>query len=273
MKKEKYKMNEIKLGDTKELIKQYPDEYFDCVVSDVPYLINTGGIRKSNSEKYSKTDPSGIFNRISNRDLKRKWIKTNDDDNLTLIESGKLFAHADIEFNEWLPDVYRVLKPNTHCYLMINSRNLKNLQIEAEKVGFKFQNLLVWIKNNATPNKFYMQQTEFILMLRKGGERYINYMGTSNVFSYSNIIGNKYHPTEKPVQLMEDLIANSTKEGDIVLDPFMGSGTTCLAAKELNRRYVGFEIEQKYYDIAKQRLEKVFVPRENNEQIKLDLNT
>lgn len=267
-------MNEIKLGDTRELIKEYPDEYFHCIVSDVPYKICTGGIRKSieSAEKFAKTDPSGIFNRIAVSDLKVKWLKNRnfDADNATLIESGKLFTHADIEFHEWLPEIYRVLKNDSHCYFMVNGRNLKDLWIEVEKVGFKFQNLLVWVKNNATPCAYYMLQTEFILMLRKGNAKYINNMGTTNVFTYPNIIGNKYHPTEKPVELMKDLILNSTNEGDIVLDPFMGSGTTCIAAKECNREYVGFEIDEKYFNIAKERLDNNFVSREKNtEQRKL----
>lgn len=265
-------MSELRLGDMREIIKEYPDEYFDCVVSDVPYKICTGGIRKSieSIEKFAKTDPSRIFNRISNKDLKVKWLKNRnfDVDNAILIEGGKLFTHADIEFSEWLPEIYRVLKQDSHCYFMVNGRNLKDLQAEAEKVGFKFQNLLVWVKNNATPNRWYMQKCEFILMLRKGRERYINNLGMSNVFTYSNITGKKYHPTEKSVDLMKDLILNSTNEGDIVLDPFMGSGSTCLAAKELNRKYVGIEIDEKYYNIAKKRIESIFVSRGKNSEQK-----
>ena len=107
-------------------------------------------------------------------------------------------------------------------------------------------------------------------MLRKGHERYINDMGTKNVFTYANILGNKHHPTEKPVELMRDLIINSTNEGDKVLDPFMGSGSTCLACKQTNREYYGIEIDEKYYDIAKKRLENDFVSREKkSEQITL----
>lgn len=256
-------MSEIKCGDMLEIIKEYPDEYFNLVCSDVPYRICTGGSRLDTVSNMT----GGILRKVAKNDpLKSKWVKQeeNNIDNETLIKSGKLFLNNDINFSEWLPEVYRVLKSGSHCYLMVNSRNLKDLQIEAEKVGFKFQNLLVWVKNNATPNKWYMQQAEFILMLRKGREKYINFMGTSNIFSYPNIIGNKYHPTEKPVELMEDLIVNSTNEGDIVLDPFMGSGTTCVAAKRINRKYVGIEIEQKYFDIAEQRL--------NQEDYKLNRN-
>ena len=260
-------MSELRLGDTREIIKEYSDEFFDCVVSDIPYHIATGGCRIESVGNMT----GGILRKIAVNDrLKQKWVKQQDDeDNQTLVNTGKLFANNDIEFKDWLPEVYRVLKEDSHCYLMINSRNLKKLQVEAEKVGFKFQNLLVWIKNNVTPNKWYQQKFECILMLRKGRERYINDVGTSNVFIYTNIMGNKLHPTEKPVELMRDFIKNSTNEGDKVLDPFMGSGSTCLAAKELNREYYGFEIDEKYYDIAKKRIENVFVSREKGEQISL----
>ena len=260
-------MSELRLGDTREIIKEYSDEFFDCVVSDIPYHIATGGCRIESVGNMT----GGILRKIAVNDrLKQKWVKQQDDeDNQTLVNTGKLFANNDIEFKDWLPEVYRVLKEDSHCYLMINSRNLKKLQVEAEKVGFKFQNLLVWIKNNVTPNKWYQQKFECILMLRKGRERYINDKGTSNVFIYPNIMGNKLHPTEKPVELMRDFIKNSTNEGDKVLDPFMGSGSTCLAAKELNREYYGFEIDEKYYDIAKKRIENVFVSREKGEQISL----
>lgn len=260
-------MSELRLGDTREIIKEYPDEFFDCVASDIPYEISTGGC----AIKERANECGGILNRRLYTDdrLKNKWLKQDDiNDNATLIRKGKFFENIP-KFSEWLPDIYRVLKPQTHCYLMINSRNLKELQIEAEKVGFKFCNLLVWVKNNQTPHKFYMSRTEFILMLRKGRARYINNLGESNVFIYPNIMGNKLHPTEKPVELMRDFIKNSTNEGDKVLDPFMGSGSTCLAAKELNREYYGFEIDEKYYDIAKKRIENVFVSREKGEQISL----
>ena len=152
---------------------------------------------------------------------------------------------------------------------MINGRNLKELQIEAEKVGFKFCNLLVWVKNNQTPHKFYMSRTEFILMLRKGKERYINDLGCSNVFIYPNRSGDKFHPTEKPIELMRDFIINSTNEGDKVLDPFMGAGSTCIACKQTGREYYGIEIDEKYYDIAKKRIDGEFVQRKKTEQISL----
>ena len=244
-------------GDCRTLLHYYPDNYFDCVVSDVPYTIKTGGARVSEEsiEKFGKTDPSGIFNRIVCNDrLKSKWLKQGDADSALLVAEGKLFEHCEIKFSEWLPEVYRVLKDGTHAYFMVNSCNLKELQLEAEKVGFKFTNLLVWVKNNKTPNKYYMQQCEFILLLRKGAARNINDMGMGNVFMISNIIGVKFHPTEKPVELMKQFILQSTNENDIVLEPFAGSGATCLAAEECNRRWVAAELEEKFCNITKKRL-------------------
>lgn len=224
-------------GDCIELLKEIPDGSVDLVVTDCPYRIVGGGcttIPKGN-------EPSGIFNRRN--DFTRQNSK-----------SGKLFDHNDIEFEQWLPDVYRVLRDDSHCYIMVNGRNLKELQIEAEKTGFKYVNLLAWKKNNVTPNKYYMQQLEFILLLRKGKAKNIHNMGTSNCLDVPNIIGKKKHPTEKPVELMRIFIENSSNEGDIILDPFMGCGSTGIACINTNRSFIGIELDEQYFDIAEQRI-------------------
>ncbi len=212
-------------------MQEIPDESIDLVVTDCPYHISQHGTSCG----------GGIFSDLQNKHA----------------NSGKLFAHNDIAFSEWLPDVYRVLKERTHCYIMVNAHNLKELQIEAEKVGFIFQNLLVWKKDNSTPNKFYMNQLEFILMLRKGAAKYVNDMGIINCLSCPNIIGKGAkgaHPTAKPVPLMELLIRQSSNAGDIVLDPFSGGGSTLIAAKRAERQYIGFEIDPEYYQLAQKRL-------------------
>lgn len=211
---------------------QLYDNTVDLVVTDCPYKVVSGGCTGLTRTR------GGIF--------------TNEIDGF---RSGKIFEHNDIEFHEWLPEVYRVLKEGTHCYIMINGRNLMALQQEAEKVGFEFQNIIVWDKGNKTPNRFFMQQVEFILMLSKRPAKSINDMGRANLISVPNPVGEKEHPTEKPVALMKILIESSSNKGDIVLDPFMGCGSTIQAARLCERNYIGIEIDKKYFDIAFTRLQ------------------
>lgn len=240
-------------GDCLELMKNIPDKSIDLVVTDCPYKLIAGGV----TIEERKDECSGIFRKRVVSDgtkVSNKWLKKNEDDIACAARSGKMFKHNDIDFSDWLPEVFRVLKDGCHCYIMINGRNLKKLQTEAENVGFKYVNLLAWKKNNMTPNRYYMQQMEFILLLRKGRARSINNMGTSNCLEIPNIIGNKRHPTEKPIELMQIFIENSCEEYDTVLDPFMGSGSTGVACINAKRKFIGIEIDEEYFQIAKNRI-------------------
>lgn len=224
--------------DCLNVLKNIEDESIDCVVTDCPYHIVSGGC--TNIPRQDET--GGILNK------RNTFTQAN-------AKTGKLFDNNEIEFKDWLPDIYRVLKQGTHCYIMINARNLKELQQEAENVGFEFQNILIWYKQNATPNRYYLNAYEMILMLKKGNARNINNMGCKNVLEIANILDGKTQPTEKPVRLNEILIANSTNKGEVVLDPFMGTGSCGVAAKKLGRDFIGIEIDEKYYNIAKDRIE------------------
>lgn len=187
------------------------------------------------------------------------------------IRQGKIFDHNHIEFCEWLPEIYRVLRPGTHCYVMINPRNLKDLWQSAENAGFIFQNILVWDKGNATPNKWYMGAVELILMLRKGAARNINNMGTRNILRVQNIMRTKKHPTEKPAALMEVLVENSTNKGEIVLDPFMGVGGVGVACKNTCRGFIGVEIDHDYFTVAQSRIENAEIPLVNESYTQISM--
>ena len=214
-------------------MKQIPNKSIDLVITDCPYHIVQGG--------------------CTNDAVKiGRYTATNN--NAEMTKRGKLFEHNDIEFSEWLPDVYRVLKDGTHCYIMINPRNIKELQQCAEDVGFVFQNILVWDKGNCTPNRYYLNSYELILMLRKGKARNINNMGTKNILRIPNITRKKLHPTEKPVGLFDVLISNSSSENEVVLDPFMGVGGAGISAKNLDRDFIGIELDENYFEIAKTRI-------------------
>lgn len=244
--------------DCMEVFKTIKDESIDLFVTDCPYKIVGGGCSKEDHK-----NPSGIFRKDNKGN--RYYTESNhvslcgilnDYDPTTYAKNGTLFKHNDIEFSTWLPEVYRILKPNTHCYVMINARNFKNLQQAAEDAGFIFQQILIWDKGNATPNKYYMNAFEMILMLRKGKAKNINNMGTTNVLRIPNV-RNKKHPTEKPVSLMRVLIENSSQEGDIVMDSFMGAGAAGVACRQLDREFIGVELDEKYYKIAEDRINQV----------------
>ena len=222
-------MKDIELwqGDCLELMKDIPDGSIDLVVTDPPYKTTSRG---------SSGGTGGILKEEINK-------------------RGKVFKHNDIEFNEWLPELYRVLKDTGHAYIMSNNKNLKNMLMEIENVGFNIYKTLIWAKNSPITNMYYMDSHEYIIFCRKGKAKRINNCGTKSVFNVDNP-RNKVHPTEKPVELMEVLVTNSSQEGELVFDPFMGSGTTGVACINTNRNFIGIELDEHYFNIAKERIEK-----------------
>lgn len=231
-------MNNVYLynGDCLEIMKNIPDKSIDLIITDPPYKTIRGG--NTNAEKYKR--PKGILG--GNR---------------------KLFKYQNIKISSWMPEIYRVLKEESHCYIFTNFLNLQEMMNEATKAGFKMHNLLVWEKNNCTPSQFYMKNCEYVLFLRKGKAKWINNIGESKtVHQFNNIIGNKLHPTEKPVDLLEYYLLNSSELKDIVLDPFMGSGSTGAACVNTKRNFIGIELDENYFNIAKERIEQA-----QNEQV------
>ena len=209
-------------------VRDIDDNSIDLVVTDPPYKLVAGGKTSGNT--------AGIF---APSEASR---------------SGKCFKENNIKFSDWSLDTYRILKDGGHCYVMVNDRNMQELLNAFTEVGFKVLNILFWDKGNVTPNKWYMKAGEFIVMFRKGAAVNINNMGDSTLLSFKNGIGHKLHPTEKPIDLMSKLILNSSKESNIVVDPFVGSGTTAIACKKYKRQYIGFELDTTYSDLAEKRL-------------------
>ena len=219
-------------GDCLIEIHKIPDESIDLICTDPPYKLTSRG-------------GSGTMSGY--------WANDK-------AKSGKVFNHNDIEIEEYLPEFYRVLKDGTHCYIMCNHLNLPHFIDVINKSEFKFIKCLIWDKQSKICGRYYMGQFEYIIMLRKGRERTINNCGTSDILSIplkrnKDNNGNNIHDSEKPVSLMELLIENSSNEGEVVLEPFLGSGTTAIACKNLNRRCIGIEIDENYYNIAKKRIE------------------
>ena len=228
----KYKTNNIYNEDCYKAIKEIPDNSIDLIITDPPYLIeNTNG---------GKTNELGKSIQNMNNQLK----------------NGFLTNSIDISIlDEWV----RVMK-KINIYIWCNHKQIPMyLDYFVNKLNCNFE-IIIWKKTNATPlfNNKYLTDKEYCLYFRKGGYcNPVNYESAKTVYELPiNILDKKLygHPTIKPLEIIKNLIMNSSVEGEIVLDCFLGSGTTAVACKETNRRYIGFEIDKEYFEIAKNRL-------------------
>lgn len=187
------------------------------------------------------TDPPYGMSFQSNR-RKTKYSKINNDSHLNWVD-------------DFIDRCYRISNDNTAHYMFSSFHNIDIFKQAIEK-KFKLKNILVWEKNNASMGDLkadFAPKVEFVLFFQKG-RRKINGKRDPNIFRF-NKTGNKLHPTEKPVDLMEYLISKFTDENQVVLDPFMGSGTTGVACKNLDRNFIGIELVEGYFNIAKDRIE------------------
>lgn len=218
-------------GDAITKLKKIASDSVDLIVTDPPYPITKKGCA-GNSGGMMRTD---------------------------LCKQGKIFEHNDVDPADYAPEFYRILKDGTHCYVMCNHINLINMLNTFTDVGFHFTKSLIWDKGNKIMGRFYMSQFEYILFFRKGRAKQINHCGTADILSIPNKKtkqeGKNIHDTEKPVELMKILIENSSMEKEWVLDPFMGIGSTGVAALELNRNFMGIEIDERYYKYARFRIQ------------------
>ena len=220
--------------DAIKTLKSLKSECIDLIITDPPYKVTPKGCA-GNSGGMMKTK---------------------------LTMEGKIFEHNDVKPIEYIPEFYRILKDGSHCYIMTNHVNLQEILNVATECGFKFIKSLIWNKGNKIMGRFYMSQFEYILFFRKGKGKKINNCGTADILNVPNKKtkdenGKNLHDTEKPVELMKILVENSSQENEIVLDPFMGIGSTGMACKELRRHFLGIEIDEKYFDIAKKRIDKI----------------
>lgn len=203
----------------------------DCAVTDPPYRLTSGGCRPL--QKGGKA-MSGIFNQA-------------------LYDNAGEIVPCDIEWADWPHLLYDALADDADVYVMANDKNLIPAGVAVLGGGFKIHNICVWDKVGGTPNSWYMKNCEFAVYAWKGRARPINDMGCKQLVSLPNSKESQ-HPTEKPVPLMAHYIANSTARGESVIDPFMGSGTTGVAAINLGRKFYGIEKNPRFFDMACERI-------------------
>ena len=206
-------------GDCLELMKHIPDGSVDMILTDPPYGMSfVSGFRKV------------AFNAIAN-DSSLEWI------------------------DDLASELHRITKDDTAHYVFCSYHHIDKFKQAFER-HFKIKNILTWVKNNTSMGDLkgdFAPKTEFILFMQKG-RCLIRGKRDCNVLQYART-GNELHPTQKPVDMLDFLISKFSDESMVICDPFMGSGSTGVAAKNTNRKFIGIELNQNYFEIAKKRIQ------------------
>lgn len=257
-----YKINNIYCGDCLTLFKDIPDESIDLILTDPPFAINF----KSRRSNYNRTAGRVVegYNEISKKeypDFTRSWMK----------------------------EAHRVLKQTGSLYVFSGWNNLKDILNAIDEIGFITVNHIIWkyqfgvvtktkfvtshyhclyVCKNEKKRKFF-PYARFGKKEEDGAGGSLHYKDKEDVWiikrEYWN--GDQKTPTKLPAELIRKILMYSSEKGDIVLDPFLGSGQVAVMCKMMNRQYIGFEIVEKYFKFAKKRLD------ENIYRIKDDENT
>jgi site-specific DNA-methyltransferase (adenine-specific) len=237
----------VYLADCVELMRLMPAGKVDVIFADPPYRLSTGGVTVR-SGRLAPVDKGG-------------W-----DRSLGSFEKD----HA---FNvRWLREARRVLKPDGTLWVSGTHHIIFSLGFALQRLGFRVINNIIWSKPNPTPNALHTAFThshETLVWASKSrsSRHTFNYTlinspnpegQLSSVWHIPTVPSREkrqgYHPTQKPLRLLRRALLASSEEGDLVLDPFCGSGTTGVAAKELGRFFVGAEMEREYCELAARRI-------------------
>lgn len=229
-------VDKIICDNSEEIIKNYEDNSIDLIVTDIPYGINY----KSNKQ---------------NCDTRREKTRYKDRPEYF----GKIAGDLQIPVS-WLRDAFRILKNNTAIYIFCHWSKWHILHPEVKKAGFKVKNMIVMNKSNHGMGDLkgsYAPKHELLLFATKG-KHFLDFpiKRMNDIWdvpvAYSG--AKRFHPNEKPISWLVPCIENSSKIGDITLDPFAGSGSTGVACKKLGRRYILIDVDDNYCKIAEERL-------------------
>lgn len=241
-------------GDCLEVLSRFPDNYVDMIFADPPYMLSNDGFSCHAGRMVSVN--------------KGKWDKSQG-------------FETDLIFHEsWIKECRRVLKPNGTIWISGTYHSIYQCGFLLQKLNFHILNDIAWFKPNAAPNlscRFFTASHESLIWARKEkkGKHHFNYPAMKNGLFPEDKIKKEgtqmrsvwsintprpdektfgKHPTQKPLDLLKRIILSSTKENDIILDPFNGGGTTGIATKIVgNRRYIGIDIDEQYVDLTVKR--------------------
>lgn len=236
-------INKVILGDCMEVMKKIPDESIDLIITDPPYNISTN-LKIDRSRWGKKQKRKAVINFDYG-----EWDKMSEDD----FEKFTL---------KWYAECKRVLKKGGSIYIFFTKELISLFHLHWSGL-IKTKNIISWIKSNPLPafnRTNYRSAVEFIYFGQKEGAKAVFNFGQQkdmkNWFEYPLVQGKERtkHPTQKPLGLIQKFIKVSSNQDNIILDPFLGSGTTAVAAQQLGRNFIGIEINSEYCEIAKQRL-------------------
>ena len=250
-----YQTDQVQLvqGDSFQVLTKMKPESVDMIFADPPYFLSNDGI----------TCQGGKMVLVNKGD----WDKLQEE--TTTIQGKHKFNR------KWIRLCKKVLKPNGSIWISGTLHNIYSIGMALEQEGFKIINNITWQKTNPPPNlacRCFTHSTETILWAQKADKKakhFFNYQAmkemnggkqmkdvwTGSLTKPSEKTEGK-HPTQKPEYLLERIIIASTREGDVILDPFCGSGTTGVVAKRLNRMFAGIELQEEYLEITRKRMEK-----------------
>lgn len=237
-------ISQLYIGDCTEVMKKLADNSVDCIITDPPY--NLGLFMHSRKTNLAKMR--------ENQFAYAGWDDMDYEDWLHRMEN-------------WLFESSRVLKKRGTLIVFMSVIKVADIIRLAEKVGFYYKTTGIWHKTNPMPRNMNIQfvnSTEcWIYFINKGTSGTFHNNGKvchdfieSSICPLSEKKEGK-HPTQKPLAIMKYLVTTLTDPNDVVLDPFMGSGSTCVAAALTGRRYIGIELDEKYYEIAKNRIKRL----------------
>ncbi|MHA7230226.1 DNA-methyltransferase [Vibrio campbellii] len=217
-------MNNVSQLDAVSWLKTLDSESIDLIVTDPPY------------ESLEKHRAKGTTTRLKvSKSSSNQWFSIFPNDC----------------FEELLEEIYRVLKKNSHFYLFCDQETMFVVKPIAEKAGFKFWKPIVWDKMAIGMGYHYRARYEFILFFEKG-KRKLNDLGVPDVLQAKRVW--KGYPTEKPLDLIQTLIEQSSTRGELVVDPFFGSGATLVAANSLDRKWAGTDISEAAHEHFSKRI-------------------